>query len=183
MDIKVCPHCGKKVLAIAKVCKHCRGSLRDDVPTTTPAKERPAMKVEAAPKPRPIVVEEQKTAAPKNESSVESAQSTSTSQSSAEAAQKPSMNIFSPKGRINRVQYLSIMAVYMLYVVFSVGSLFGDIIGGLIGGLLWYCFIVAGIKRSHDFDYCGWWILIPFWMLAALFIPGTKGKNQYGEEP
>lgn len=183
MDIKICPHCGKKVLAIAKVCKHCRGSLRDDVATPATAEERPAMKVEAAPKPRPIVVDEQKMAASKNESREESAQSASSSQSSEKSAQKPSMNIFSPKGRINRVQYLSIMAVYMLYVGFSVGSLFGDIIGGVIGLVLWYCLIVAGIKRNHDFDYCGWWILIPFWSVAALFVPGTKGENQYGEEP
>ena len=183
MDIKVCPHCGKKVLAIAKVCKHCRGSLRDDVPTTAPAEERPAMKVEAAPKPRPIVVEEQKTSSANNESQIEREPAKSNAHTGAEAPQKPSMNIFSPKGRINRVQYLIMMVAYLGYIGGSVGSLLGDILGGLIGILLWYCFIVAGIKRNHDFGFSGWWILIPFWIIVALFVPGTKGANDYGEEP
>ena len=45
-------------------------------------------------------------------------------------------------------------------------------------------------RRLNDFDLKGWWLLlclIPFiglfWYIAIYFIPGTKGKNRFGEDP
>lgn len=53
----------------------------------------------------------------------------------------------------------------------------------------WTSFALA-IKRFHDMDASGWWVLllcIPYFgILIALvicFIPGTEGANQYGDEP
>ena len=63
MEVKKCPYCNKNVLAIAKVCKHCRESLDPSVPKKV---ERP---VEPEPQtyqayqvPSPPIIEQEPTA-------------------------------------------------------------------------------------------------------------------------
>jgi uncharacterized membrane protein YhaH (DUF805 family) len=51
--------------------------------------------------------------------------------------------------------------------------------------------LAINIKRWHDRDKSGWWILIslipfvgPIWALVEVgFLPGTPGPNQYGPDP
>ena len=50
--------------------------------------------------------------------------------------------------------------------------------------------IFMAIRRLNDTNLRGWWILvslIPFvgllWYIALYFIPGTKGKNRFGNDP
>ena len=50
-----------------------------------------------------------------------------------------------------------------------------------------YCGWIIAIKRWHDMDYVGWWVLtllIPLLGILAwlymLFYPGTKGPNRFG---
>jgi uncharacterized membrane protein YhaH (DUF805 family) len=43
--------------------------------------------------------------------------------------------------------------------------------------------ILQGIKRMHDVDKSGWYILIPFYSLILAFTDGTVGQNRYGEDP
>lgn len=64
-----------------------------------------------------------------------------------------------------------------------------------IAGLLWLALYRPGlalsIKRWHDRDKSGWWVLIafvplvgPIWALVETgFLEGTKGPNQYGPDP
>jgi len=46
------------------------------------------------------------------------------------------------------------------------------------------------IRRLHDTDRSGWWILITLipvigaiWVLVLLVLDGTAGQNQYGPDP
>jgi uncharacterized membrane protein YhaH (DUF805 family) len=56
--------------------------------------------------------------------------------------------------------------------------------------LLWPALAVS-IKRWHDRDHSGWWVLIALvpvvgwaWMLVANgFLAGTDGPNRYGPPP
>ncbi len=41
----------------------------------------------------------------------------------------------------------------------------------------------AAIRRMHDVDRSGWWILVPIANIIFLFTDGTKGDNQYGPDP
>ena len=43
--------------------------------------------------------------------------------------------------------------------------------------------LAAGIRRMHDNDKSGWFILIPFYNLVLLFLEGTRGPNRFGPDP
>jgi len=47
----------------------------------------------------------------------------------------------------------------------------------------------AGVRRVHDINKSGWWILISFVPIIGLYIivllitDGSKGKNRFGPKP
>ncbi|MFA7244719.1 MAG: DUF805 domain-containing protein [Candidatus Magasanikbacteria bacterium] len=43
--------------------------------------------------------------------------------------------------------------------------------------------IAVGIRRMHDVDKSGWFILIPIYNLILATTTGTKGPNRFGEDP
>ena len=50
--------------------------------------------------------------------------------------------------------------------------------------------IAVSIRRLHDSDRSGWWLLIllvpligEIWFLVLMVLDGTVGSNQYGESP
>lgn len=54
--------------------------------------------------------------------------------------------------------------------------------------LLWLATIIPGIalavRRAHDNDKSGWFILIPIYgAIIVLFLEGTRGPNRFGPDP
>ncbi len=43
--------------------------------------------------------------------------------------------------------------------------------------------ISVGVRRMHDVNKSGWYILIPIYNLILYCTPGTEGPNQYGSDP
>lgn len=43
--------------------------------------------------------------------------------------------------------------------------------------------ICIGVRRIHDTNHSGWWVIVPFVNLYFLIIDGTKGPNTYGVDP
>jgi len=41
----------------------------------------------------------------------------------------------------------------------------------------------VGIRRMHDVDKSGWYILIPFYNLVLACTEGTPGHNRFGADP
>jgi uncharacterized membrane protein YhaH (DUF805 family) len=41
----------------------------------------------------------------------------------------------------------------------------------------------VAIRRLHDVNKSGWFILIPIYNLVLLVTPGTVGPNEYGPDP
>ena len=128
--------------------------------------------------------------------------------------------LFGFSGRINRAKYWIAAAVYLaimlivmlLFFVLGLGVLFYVAVAVLYIAML-ISGIAVGIKRLHDRDKSGWWLLlfyvvpgvlggigaatgglhwlfdvpswaISLWALIELgFLRGTSGSNQYGPDP
>lgn len=43
--------------------------------------------------------------------------------------------------------------------------------------------IAVGIRRMHDTDHSGWWILVPFVNFVFAVTEGTSGPNRFGPDP
>lgn len=43
--------------------------------------------------------------------------------------------------------------------------------------------IAVGVRRMHDIDKSGWYILIPLYDLILAIRNGTEGDNKYGSDP
>jgi uncharacterized membrane protein YhaH (DUF805 family) len=104
-------------------------------------------------------------------------------------------------GRSRRKEYwmFTLLVVVVAIVLSLVEGLLG--LGGMVGGVygpLTTLFLLAtlvpsiavGIRRLHDTDRSGWWILIalvPFVggliLLVFYVLEGNKGPNQYGPDP
>ena len=116
-------------------------------------------------------------------------------------------DLFTPRGRWNRLNRLSYAVGHLLLMllllvlgfvlgkglsllrpeVVPAGLVVLDLVG--LALVLWVVFCL-GFKRVHDLDKPGWWavgLLVPgpnvlLW-LYLLFMPGTVGDNDYGEDP
>ncbi len=43
--------------------------------------------------------------------------------------------------------------------------------------------IAAAVRRMHDSDRSGWWILLPIVNLVFACMEGTRGANRFGNDP
>ena len=100
-------------------------------------------------------------------------------------------------GRSRRKEYW--MFVLFHFIICTIVSILSSIRGiGIIFYilLLVYCIavilpaIAVGIRRLHDTDRSGWWLLICLVPIIGAIIlivftvqEGTKGDNQYGPDP
>jgi uncharacterized membrane protein YhaH (DUF805 family) len=108
----------------------------------------------------------------------------------------------SPQGRVGRQDWW--LKYVLVFVVISVVASVLDASLGLtdpeqgVGPIsaiailvMIYPIIIVNIKRYHDRNKSGWWILIalipivgPIWQLIELgFLRGTTGQNRFGADP
>lgn len=56
-----------------------------------------------------------------------------------------------------------------------------------VGAIVSYALIIPhfmyGIRRMHDTNRSGWWILLPIVNLVFWAQPGTSGENRFGPPP
>ncbi|HEX9658865.1 MAG TPA: DUF805 domain-containing protein [Rhodothermales bacterium] len=105
--------------------------------------------------------------------------------------------LFSFEGRINRSKYWGytlLLAVGMMVVAFIGFSFAGEIglwssYGLAVLFVVWPALAVS-IKRCHDRNRSGWFVLVSLipivsiWYLIEVgFLRGTDGPNDYGEDP
>ena len=43
--------------------------------------------------------------------------------------------------------------------------------------------IAVGVRRMHDTDHSGWWLLVPIVNLVFAVSEGTRGDNRFGSDP
>jgi uncharacterized membrane protein YhaH (DUF805 family) len=107
------------------------------------------------------------------------------------------MSLFSFQGRVGRMQFwltsLLLSFVVVVLELVAKGTKAAPVallLLALMLPLLWVS-LAVGVKRWHDRDKSGWWILInlvPFigsiWALVETgFLKGTTGENRFGTDP
>ncbi len=88
---------------------------------------------------------------------------------------------------------LQTLAGIMLASTMSVDPQTGVVTGGGFGIfaiIIWVFYlailvpsIAVGVRRMHDQDKSGWFILIPIANLVFYCLPGTPGPNRFGPDP
>ena len=116
--------------------------------------------------------------------------------------------LFSYQGRINRAKFwfgtvclFAVLAAIILLVVLldlkneshdpTTAEVIVIIFGGLVFLVTLYCHTCLAIKRFHDRDKSGLWVLVQFvpaigslwYFIETGFLTGTAGTNQFGEDP
>lgn len=126
--------------------------------------------------------------------------------------------LFTFDGRINRAKYWLAVVLYFVVLVIAAGVMFAlpGMIGIILMGIIYLAALVSGIavgiKRLHDCDKSGWWLLVFYvvpgllsaaatsmdssivlnlaslavsiWAIVQLgFLRGTIGANRFGPDP
>lgn len=104
------------------------------------------------------------------------------------------------EGRAGRTEYwffvlFNVLAVIVLAIIDGVLGTFREEAGiGLLSGVYALAVLIPSIavlvRRLHDTDRSGWWILISFVpligeivLLVFALLDGTPGDNRYGPNP
>lgn len=109
------------------------------------------------------------------------------------------------KGRARRKEYWSwvLFIVVMLFVLMYLDSALGlggtaesyadgssagfSMTGGVLTMIFWLATIVPSIavavRRVHDQDKSGWFVLVPIYNVILMFLEGTRGPNRFGPDP
>jgi len=92
-------------------------------------------------------------------------------------------------GRARRKEYWMFVLINLI-----ISALLGFIIVTFAGtrAIIWHDLyslavlcpsIAVGVRRMHDSDHCGWWVLCPFYNIYLACIKGTQGENRFGPDP
>lgn len=97
---------------------------------------------------------------------------------------------FSIKGRIGRREYVCALIIYLvIFILADTLIKTGNLSDGesfmmwALGAAGYVFFICEAVKRCHDRNNPGIYILIPFYSLFLCFAPGDHGMNDYGNSP
>ena len=97
-------------------------------------------------------------------------------------------------GRARRMEYWMFFLFNMI-VSFALGFIEGLFGGPGILATIYYLAVLVpsiavGVRRLHDIDRTGWWLLISLVPLIGVIVlivflasPGAAGANKYGEDP
>ena len=90
-------------------------------------------------------------------------------------------------GRARRKEYWMFFLFNMI-IAFVLGFVEGLMGGpGNVGNIYSLAVLVPGIavgvRRMHDTDHSGWWLLLPIVNLVFACTEGTKGENRFGGDP
>jgi uncharacterized membrane protein YhaH (DUF805 family) len=117
-----------------------------------------------------------------------------TQTSPVEWAMRPLHKYVDFSGRAPRAEY------WWFYLATTIGSIVASILDSILGlgSILVILFVLAillpsiaaGVRRLHDTDRSGWWLLIGLIPLIGIIVllvffvmPGTTGDNRFGPDP
>jgi uncharacterized membrane protein YhaH (DUF805 family) len=89
-------------------------------------------------------------------------------------------------GRARRAEYWYFFLANLIVSIiigFIAGAIDVPILGTIYSLATFLPSIAVAVRRMHDQDKSGWYILIPIYNIILAATEGTKGPNQYGEDP
>ncbi|WP_027016674.1 DUF805 domain-containing protein [Comamonas composti] len=95
------------------------------------------------------------------------------------------------KGRARRKEYWMFQLISMLVmmvIAYGVYFFMGEF-EAIIAMVAYFVLtlvpqLAITVRRAHDVNHNGWWILAPVYgAILVYFIGGTKGSNKYGDDP
>jgi uncharacterized membrane protein YhaH (DUF805 family) len=89
-------------------------------------------------------------------------------------------------GRARRAEYWYFFLgnlIVSIIIGFIAGAIDVPILGTIYSLATFLPSIAVAVRRMHDQDKSGWYILIPIYNIILAATEGTKGPNQYGEDP
>ncbi|MDQ1211352.1 uncharacterized membrane protein YhaH (DUF805 family) [Pantoea anthophila] len=90
-------------------------------------------------------------------------------------------------GRARRKEYwmftlFNILIAFLLGIVETVIGV-EDILSNLYSLAVLIPGIAVGVRRLHDTDRSGWWLLLPIVNIVFLALEGQSGTNRFGSDP
>ncbi len=107
------------------------------------------------------------------------------------------LNVFKLPNRINRVKCFALTGIYTCLIVpiifilkTPVSNMLILVTSIIIFIMLFVMLLLIDIKRLHDFNCSGWFLLLNLipviggiFDLFIFFMPGSKGNNRFGPAP
>lgn len=94
---------------------------------------------------------------------------------------------FEFQGRATRTEYwvFTFMSTVVSIVLMVIGILTktNDIAGNIYSLAVFVPSVAVGIRRLHDTDHRGWWLLLPLINLIFLLQDTQTGPNRFGQDP
>lgn len=89
-------------------------------------------------------------------------------------------------GRASRSEFWwwYLFSILVNWAVQIVGTLVGEttIISLVVGLILLLPNLAVTVRRYHDSDHSGWWVVCPIYNIVLMFMKSTPGENKYGAE-
>ena len=93
-------------------------------------------------------------------------------------------------GRARRQEYWMFFLINCA-IAFGIAFVAGLLKMGLLGSAISMLYLLAvlapsvgvSIRRMHDTNHSGWWLLVPLMNLVFVCTEGQPGPNQYGPNP
>jgi len=95
-------------------------------------------------------------------------------------------------GRARRKEYwmfvlFNFIAAFIIGLIAGALGLSNDSGGNILSSLYSLAILLPGlglaIRRMHDTDHSGWWLLVPIVNVVFTLVEGTKGDNKFGPDP
>jgi len=97
------------------------------------------------------------------------------------AVQRGLQNYATFTGRATRAEFWYFLLFF--YFMNFLGNLISDILGTLVSLALLIPYIAVGVRRMHDRNKSGWYLIVPLLNIYLLATVGDSGPNRFGPKP
>ncbi len=89
-------------------------------------------------------------------------------------------------GRARRAEYWYFVLFNAIFYIIL--SILGGMVGAPLLGTLYYLATIiptlaVAVRRMHDVNKSGWYMLIPIYSFILAITEGDQGANEYGQDP